>query len=338
MYSSDDLIHGGNIAALSKHFLNATLPWIDLSTGINPWPYPLGPIPNELLTRLPDSGAQTACVEAMAAAWGAPSDHVLATPGSAIAIALLPLIVNATKVSIVSPTYGDHAFTWKKVGAQVCQVPNLDEATGEVIVVVNPNNPDGRFWSQANLLEVAHRQALIGGWLIVDEAYCDLRPELSCARFAGTPGLIVLRSFGKFYGLAGVRLGALLAPQPILLALGEMMGPWPVSGPALWAGAQALCDAHWKEMTRDRLKTASRQLCLTLEACGLRIDGREALFVYVWVNDAHALWSHLAAHGIATRRFEWAINHLRVGLTADGEALGRLTRALSCAPEGSIKA
>jgi cobalamin biosynthetic protein CobC len=333
---SSDLLHGGNIAALAARFPNAPLPWIDLSTGINPWPYPLGIIPSDVLNRLPDSALQRACIDAMASAWGAPSTHILATPGSAIAITLLPYVLNAKDVSIVSPTYGDHAASWARHGANVHQVATPGEAHGDVIVVVNPNNPDARSWPQTTLMEVAHSQAARGGWLIIDEAYGEANPDLTCAQHGGTPGLIVLRSLGKFYGLAGVRLGAVLGPSPILPALSSLMGPWPVSGPALWAGTKALRDQKWANSNAQCLTQVSTQLCKLLEFSGLTIAGQEALFVYVKAGDAHALWHHLAAQGIATRRFDWTASHLRIGLPVDDDAIDRLTRALKSAPKDSI--
>lgn len=328
---SGDLVHGGAIDQMRQAFPTAPEPWVDLSTGINPWPYPCADLSAQAFAHLPTASMYEACQNAMADVFGAAPEALLLLPGSELLIRLLPDILQSRRVAILSPTYGDHASAWKRVGAEILLTQNPLEHADRVdaIVVCNPNNPDGRLFD-TNALEAARAKlAAHGGWLIVDEAYADLLPNLSLAPRAGRDGLIVLRSFGKFFGLAGVRLGAMLAPRAVREAMAERLGTWPVSGAALEIGARAYADREWQNQMRQNLSVSANELRSELMAAGLTVLGSTDLFCFVETEDAHAVFHRLACEAVYVRRFDWSSRHLRIGLPATPKAQERLRDALS---------
>ncbi|WP_084396623.1 threonine-phosphate decarboxylase CobD [Henriciella aquimarina] len=326
-----DLVHGGALDRMRAAFPEASEPWIDLSTGINPWAYPHTDVPETALRHLPTHTAYDACRSAMAASTGAPEDSLLLAPGSELLIRLLPTIIAPERVAILSPTYGDHARVWRAAGCDLIETPDPLAAAdrADAIVLCQPNNPDGRRFDTARLLETAAQLAARGGWLIVDEAYADLDRGLSLARYGGTEGLVILRSFGKFFGLAGLRLGALMGPESLREALQARLGVWSVAGPALHIGARAYGDLDWQDGTRARLAEARRRLDETLARAGLSIIGGTDLFCLVETEDATALWQRLARAGIYVRRFDWSEKLIRIGLPESDAAEARLADALS---------
>ncbi|KAA0593533.1 cobalamin biosynthetic protein CobC [Azospirillum lipoferum] len=325
------LLHGGDLDGARAAFPGAPEPWIDLSTGINPWPYPLPPVPRDAWTRLPGRRAEAALRTAAADCYGVPSaELVAAASGSQALIQLLPRLRAPGSVAVLGPTYAEHARCWALAGHDVRMVGEVASADGltDVLVVVSPNNPDGRRWPVARLLELGAAQAARGGWLVVDEAFADMRPEDSLAPHAGRPGLVILRSFGKFFGLAGLRLGIALAPADLAAALREAIGPWSVSGPGLSIATAALGDRGWIASTRDRLAGAAAELDRLLEDAGLRVAGGTELFRLVEDARAPALYHALGAAGILVRRFEHRPDWLRFGLPGDDAAWQRLGDAL----------
>ncbi|ASG24656.1 threonine-phosphate decarboxylase CobD [Nitrospirillum viridazoti] len=327
--------HGGDLTQAAALFPDAPGPWVDLSTGINPWPYPLPAIPPAAWTALPTRGGLQALLAAAAMAYGAPApDSLVAAPGSELLIQTLPRLRATGEVAIVGPTYGDHARAWAAAGHAVraVTVPGDAVDAADVVVLCNPNNPDGRTWDAEALLDWAARLAARGGWLVVDEAYADLDPARSLCRHAGALGLVILRSFGKFFGLGGVRLGFVLAPPALLDAVRLALGSWAVSGPALAVGAVALADLDWQAATRRRLAAAADALDGVLRAGGLRVIGGTALYRLGDAGDAAALWRHLACAGLWTRPFPehaGCQGWLRLGLAADRGVLDRLGAALA---------
>ncbi|MEM6649025.1 MAG: threonine-phosphate decarboxylase CobD [Pseudomonadota bacterium] len=326
-----DLVHGGALDVMRAAFPDAPEPWIDLSTGINPWPYPDTAISADALTHLPTRTAYETCKCAMASAIGASPALLLLAPGSELLIRLLPDVIRPKRVAILSPTYGDHAFVWKQAGVDIIETadPLSLAKSVDAVVVTHPNNPDGRIFTHEALETARQTLAARGGWLIIDEAYADLIPEQSFAPRGGADGLIILRSFGKFFGLAGVRLGALLAPIHIRNAMAERLGVWPVSGPALEIGARAYDDLAWQARARTDLAAAAARLDATLTAAGLRIVGGTSLYRFVEVDTAYGLFEQLARAGISVRRFDWSQHHLRIGLPASQDAEARLKSALT---------
>ncbi|MEO0451451.1 MAG: threonine-phosphate decarboxylase CobD [Pseudomonadota bacterium] len=328
---SRDLIHGGALDAMRAAYPDAPEPWIDLSTGINPWPYPYTALSPSALTDLPLQTDQDACRLAMAAAFRAHAPSILLAPGSELLIRLLPDVLQPKRVAILSPTYGDHRAAWRRAGVDIIETdePLNLAASVDLVVVTHPNNPDGRVFAPEALETARQTLARRGGWLIIDEAYADLVPDQSLATHGGADGLIVLRSFGKFFGLAGVRLGALLAPEHIRTAMAGRLGAWPVSGAALQIGAEAYANTDWQTQTRQTLSSVSARLKNILRAGGLDLIGGTSLFQYVSAPDAHYVFEHLAHAGIYVRRFEHSATHLRMGLPSTSAAEDRLAEALS---------
>ena len=248
--------HGGRLAAAQALFPTAPRPWLDVSTGINPIPYPGPDVTRRSLTRLPEPEALAALEASAAAAFGVGADRVAATPGTEAALRLLPRLLGARSVAIAAPTYGGHFDAWRAVGTAVVAWG----AAAEARVVVNPNNPDGRIMPATDLLAAAQT-----GWMIVDEAFADPHPEASVAAHAGGR-LIVLRSFGKFYGLPGLRLGFVLAGRSLAAQIRRAFGEWPVSNGAILIGQAAYADTAWRERTRRRLRRDPRAWTSCLRA------------------------------------------------------------------------
>ncbi len=329
--TADILLHGGALDLMKQRFPKAPTPWLDLSTGINPWSYPYAGSSEKAAKHLPTATQFDDCLQAMSTAIDAPAESLLLAPGSELLIRLLPDIIPARHVCISTPTYGDHAKSWGRSTAKVTESHDAltDSGRADILVVCNPNNPDGRTWSKDCLSDACQRLAERGGWLIVDEAYADLDPKLSMASSGGKPGLIVLRSFGKFFGLAGIRLGALIAPQSILHAMRERLGVWPVAGPTLEIATQAYSDLRWQIDMRRRLETACERLDAVLSTHELSIDGGTSLYRYLRLADAEATWRVLAEQGVYTRRFKDNPHAIRIGLPSADEDFQRLDAALS---------
>lgn len=326
-----DWRHGGALDRVRALFPSAPLPWIDLSTGINPWPYRNSDLDQQIHDHLPTRTAYLNCRTALSRTLRAPSENTILTPGSELAIRLLPLLLPAKRVAIFDPTYGDYSAAWASRESDVIKSDDPLSLADNVdaIIICNPNNPDGQIFEPEVLLQVRDKLAARGGWLIVDEAYCDLTPEKSLAPCGGADGLIVLRSFGKFYGLPGLRLGAAIAPTHLCERLSQILGAWPVSTAALDIGSQAFADLTWQNSTRRSLQAAREALDLVLDAHHVRVVGGTDLFRFIEVADAHSVWRHLAELGLYVRHFDTLPNHLRIGLPANDAQRSRLAEALS---------
>ena len=323
-------VHGGDLAWATARFGAPKDGWLDLSTGINPVAYPMPELPPELWQRLPQKSDIFALIDAAARTYGvANSDIIVVADGSQTLLQWLPRLLPSARTAIVTPTYGEYATCWQAAGHDIVFVPDLAAATdAQTIVLANPNNPDGRRVEPDALLSLADRCAAHGGWLIVDEAFADATPEISVAPQAGRGGLVVLRSFGKFFGLAGLRLGFALAPPDFAQRLRSALGPWPVSGPALAIGTRALADHAWCGWTRDRLRRDSARLAILLRKSGLQVVDATAQFCLAAHDQAPALFDHLGRHGILVRAFTAQPTWLRFGLPTP-EGFARLDAALS---------
>jgi cobalamin biosynthetic protein CobC len=318
-------LHGGDLAAAEALWGRPAQGWLDLSTGINPWPYPLPALAAEAWTRLPGAAEERALTGAAARRWHAPGpDRILAAPGSSALIQALPRLLPPGDMAVLGPTYGEHARAWAAAGHAVRRISSLDEVGGAAaVVVVNPNNPDGRTLAPDRLA------ALTGGGRLVvaDEAFADATPEGSAIPLL-RPGLVVLRSFGKFYGLAGLRLGFAVAEPALLDRLTAQLGPWPVSGPALAVGAAALGDEAWTTATRARLSDAASRLDAVLISAGLTIIGGTTLFRLAEHPLAGEVYQRLGRAGILVRAFADQPSRLRFGLPASEGDGARLRQAL----------
>lgn len=325
------LIHGGDLAWAERRFGPPAAGWLDLSTGINPWPYKFPPMAPEAWARLPDRAALSALATAAARYYRAPSPaNIAAAPGTQALIRLLPRLRLPGRVAVIGPTYAEHAAGWSDAGHAVADAADpLDAAaTADIVVVTNPNNPDGRTHPPETLLLVAELLAARGGLLLVDEAFADLAPALSLAPLCDRPGLVVLRSFGKFFGLAGLRLGFALAEPAFAAAIRAALGAWPVAGPAIAIARAAFADRAWADSTRIRLTEAVADLRTVLAAAGLTIDGGTDLFVLTASPDAAARFERLGRSGILARHFPERPDRLRFGLPPDAAARARLAAAL----------
>jgi len=315
------MAHGGMIAAAHALFPDAPLPFVDLSTGINPVAYPLAALSPDAFTRLPDAADEAALRRVAAVAYGVSDPGmVVAAPGTQILISLLPHLLGGLgrRVAILSPTYGEHEAAWAAAGYHVTTTSDpADLAGADVAVLCNPNNPDGRVIDPQSLLP--HR-----GLLIVDEAFADLEPPgFSAAGLLPRGDLLVLRSFGKWTGLAGVRLGFALAEPRLAARLRAALGPWAVSGPALAAGLQALADADWRAASIARLDADCARLDDLLQRAGMQRVGGTRLF-RLYEGEASAMFQRLGRAGILVRRFGFQPRLLRFGLPGSAEAWRRL--------------
>lgn len=325
--------HGGDLGAARRQFPGATEPFIDLSTGINPNPYPLPRFPAGLCARLPSPVVAAAVAESAAQAYGAPSAaHIVLAPGTQLLLPLVAALVRPGRATVLTPSYGEFARVAALAGHRVKAVRDLDACAGaDVVMVANPNNPDGRLLDKKALLDLAEKNLRPrDGMLMVDEAFMDVGPpNASLAGALSHGNIVVLRSFGKFFGLAGLRLGFALAAPPVAERLRAALGPWAVSGPALAVAAKALADAAWGERTRRRLARAARRLDATLEGAGLEILGGTNLFRLGQTPEAGTLFRHLGRAGIFVRAFADNPHWLRFGLPANEAAWRRLEAALT---------
>ena len=324
------IAHGGALDEARQRHPFAPEPWIDLSTGINPVPYPLPQVPPEAWARLPLASEELVLREAAAARYGAASAaNIVAAPGTQALIQLLPRLVPPGRVAVLSPTYAEHAAAWKREGHDVYEVATLTEAeTARAVVAVNPNNPTGRLIPPEELRRAARDIERRGGLLIVDEAFMDVA-EPSASLIPGLPsGALVLRSFGKMYGLAGLRLGFAVAEESLAARLRDMLGPWAVPGPAIAIGRTALADGAWLADARARLARDAGRLDAMLEGAACRVMGGTALFRLAVHPSAQALAETLAAHGILVRRFSYEPGWLRFGIPGQAAAWQRLEAAI----------
>ncbi|MDR7126101.1 threonine-phosphate decarboxylase CobD [Pseudotabrizicola sp. 4114] len=316
--------HGGNLDAAMARYGGQD--WIDLSTGINRRPYPLPAIPDIAWTALPTQTAKARLIEAARLAWhvAAPT-KALSLAGAQAAIQLVPLLRPTGRAVVLTPTYNEHAACLSAHGWHLTEAAGLDALHGaDLAVVVNPNNPDGRRWLPERLLALAEAV----GFLVVDESFADATPELSLLSRALPPNVLVLRSFGKFYGLAGVRLGFAFGAAAVIDRLEAMAGPWPVPGPALHIGALALADTAWAEAMRHQLAADAARADRLATAAGWPLTGGTPLFRTYHTPDAAAAQHHLARHRIWSRIFPYSRHWLRLGLPGPEAEWDRLAAAL----------
>lgn len=322
------LEHGGRLLRAAKAYGMEPEAWLDLSTGISPFGWPVPSIPSSVWRRLPED--DDGLVEAACAYYGA--THLLPVAGSQAAIQALPLLRQPSRVGVIAPGYNEHAHAWHRAGHKVETLPAsallADVARFDVIVLIHPNNPGGDRFERAALLACHASLAERGGWLLVDEAFMDATPHDSLCDEAHHEGLIVLRSAGKFFGLAGARAGFVAAHQPLLERLRDQLGPWTLNGPARYVLKQALADRAWQTGAREWLHSMSDSLAVVLSRHGLLPTAGCAFFQ--WWRDARAEAVHvaLAKQGILTRLFDMPAS-LRFGLPADESALERLDQALA---------
>lgn len=321
------LPHGGRLIEAASQFNISLSRWLDLSTGINPKSWPVPKIPLDAWARLPEEGDGLA--QAAQDYYG--TDKLLAVAGSQAAIQAIPHLFKPCRVGVLTPSYNEHAHAWKKSGHQLCALAaaDIDAAINRlsVLVLVNPNNPSAQQFVKEQILEWHARLSSRNGIVVVDEAFIDTDPTQSLVEFAQQPGLIVLRSLGKFFGLAGARVGFVFAECSLLQRLQSILGPWPIAAPSRWVAMQALRDQEWQHATRIYLLRASNKLARLLSQHGLPPTAGTALFQWVIHQDSDEIYMQLAKQGILLRRFAQPLS-LRFGLPSVASDWRRLQNAL----------
>lgn len=326
------LLHGGNITDAEARFGVPATGWLDLSTGINPDPYPELEVTAGSWQRLPQSDAMNRLLAAARRYYRVPDGvSVAAAAGSQAMLQSLPGIAAAGRIAIVGPTYTEHERVWRERGYEIRNVASITASgAADIVVVVNPNNPDGRTARPQELLTLAAAITAWRGLLIVDEAFADVAPEASVLpHLTRTHRVLVLRSFGKFFGLAGLRLGFAAGPQELIEPLARRLGPWPVSGPALEIGTRALVDDGWIAGARKRLAERRAALDAVLAAAGLHVTGGTDLFRLIDDVRAPEIFELLGQAGVFIRAFEYNPQWLRFGVPGDATDLARLEAALA---------
>ena len=326
--------HGGHLNQAVKRWGIPRAEWLDLSTGINPVGWPVPQIPAHIWQRLPEADDG---LDDIIRHWSGASANADCEPvaGSQAAILALPRLRQPCRVGIPVIGYREHKYSWRQAGHSIVAITSAQTASDDeswldqldVLVWINPNNPTGELIPPATLLRWHQRLQQRGGWLVVDEAFMDATPDLSLCAHAGLPGLIILRSLGKFYGLAGIRAGAILSEPSIVESLRQLLGPWSLSGPTRYVMAQALQDTVWQAQTRIRLQRDAQRLTNILQTARLSLLGGTLLFQTIRINAPIELAEHLAAQAILVRTFTQP-GMLRFGLAADEQQWQRLAMAL----------
>jgi cobalamin biosynthetic protein CobC len=294
--------HGGGLDAAIAKYGGSRAEWLDLSTGINPVPYPMPTLPKDAWTALPDEAAFERLYALARRLWNVPEEAaIIGATGASAIIAALPRVIPKGEVCIPGPTYNEHGAAFAASGWRLGQDPS------HALVAVHPNNPDGHIW-KVNDLEAAYT--------VIDESFCDIAPDQSLIHLASRPGTVVLKSFGKFWGLAGLRLGFAIGDRAIITKLTDLLGPWQISGPALAIGAEALADPAWADETRQRLDRDTARLDGLLTKNGAELVGGTTLFRLYKVENAKAAQDQLAKHHVWSRVFPYAPDWLRLGLPA----------------------
>jgi cobalamin biosynthetic protein CobC len=322
------LEHGGRLRLAARHYAIPLNQWLDLSTGINPNGWPVPALPAECWQRLPEDNDEL--LPAAQAYYQ--NTSILPVAGSQAAIQALPLLRPVCRVGLMHPAYAEHAASWQKTGHQLQQVDmaNIDSQLEklDVLIIINPNNPTGTLYPPQQLLDWHAKLSRRGGWLIVDEAFIDSLPDYSLSALASRPGLIILRSIGKFFGLAGIRCGFVIAEAELLQSLAEQLGPWTISHPGRYVAAKALADTDWQRKTALDLKLQTKRLRELLTEKGWPPQGESDCFQWLKTDHAASLHVLLAQQGILTRLFKDPAS-LRFGLPKDESAWQRLAQALS---------
>ena len=320
--------HGGRLREAMAAYPEVREPWLDLSTGINPEPWSGPRAPVGALARLPDPLTLAELEATAARAFGvADAGRVVAIAGADTALRLTPFLLGEGSAALVAPIYGGHLEAWSERGPTIIgAIDHPKAAEADVLVLVNPNNPDGRQTPREAVRSLAEARSARGRWTIVDESFVETAPHLSVADLA-IERLVVLRSFGKFYGLPGARLGFVIAGEGLARKLRAILGDWPVSADALALGLGAYGDEVWRRSTASCLAAQARNVDAVLSGAGLVVLGGCDLFRWVEAPDAHGLFAALCAGGVLTRPFAEHPTRLRFGVPARDD-LDRLRRAL----------
>lgn len=304
--------HGGNLDEAIARYGGEPTGWIDLSTGINPVPYPIGNVSEKSWSALPDQRSKSALIAAATMAYGTDAT-IVPFAGAQGAIQVVPWLLPKGRAAVVEPTYNEHAAALRAVGWHVTGEKDLAGCAGaDLAVVVSPNNPDGRTWTAAELLSLSEQVGL----LVIDESFADSEDNPSFTSYINkdAQNIVIMRSFGKFYGLAGLRLGFAISTGALADRLAENAGPWPVSGPAIEIATRAFRDVEWQDVARRRLQEDAARLDALARGAGWRMVGGTGLFRTYETPDARQAQGHLARHHIWSRIFSYSETWIRLGL------------------------
>jgi len=321
------LEHGGRLLRAAREYGIPPADWLDLSTGISPHAWPAPAIPPRAWHRLPED--DDGLIEIARGYCHAP--HLLPVAGSQAAIQALPRLRAHSRVGVLAPGYAEHAHAWRQAGHEV-ELLSATELTAhverfDVLVLIHPNNPGGERFEIDASLALHAALAARGGWLIVDEAFIDATPGRSLCPYSERDGLIVLRSVGKFFGLAGARAGFVCAAPALLDVLRDRLGPWTLTGPSRFVLTRALADRAWQAQARTRLQVDGERLAGLLAARGFPPTAGCAFFQWRRDDDAAGLHRALASRGILTRLFDTPAS-LRFGLPGNDAEFARLDQGL----------
>jgi cobalamin biosynthetic protein CobC len=327
--------HGGNIdQAMARHG-GASSDWLDLSTGINPCAYPIPDLPSQAWSDLPTISNKERLHKAAKSAWSCRGE-VLAVSGAQAAIQMMPHFAPAAGLpgrhaKILTPTYNEHANVLRLAGWNVEEVSQLEQlADCDLAIVVNPNNPNGRLYQPEQLAALLPHV----GRLVVDESFMDCETGYSLTTDTDKDGLIILRSFGKFYGLAGIRLGFVVASPQDIRVFNQLAGPWPVSGAAIEIGTTALSDHKWQNETILRLRKDAARLDILIQLSGATLVGGTPLFRLYDCPNAAVFQDQLAAHHIWSRIFPYSQSFIRLGLPGSQKDWEKLETAIKSIQKG----
>lgn len=326
------IYHGGALDLAIAQYGSLADAWLDLSTGINPHHYPIHSTSLSSWTQLPQNSMMVELTEAASEAYNCSSQHIIAANGTQSLIEKLPEIFEKSTIAILSPTYEEHAHNWKKHGHNVIVTDDLERAkNADHLLIVNPNNPTGKLFSPQEMRELGAYFAAKNGYLIIDEAFMDLTPDMSMANVAGEDGFVILRSFGKFFGLAGVRIGFMLAPSNLLEDMQKHIGLWNIAGMAMDVATLALNDTLWQKTMRQTLALEMQDMSRILTKNGFNIVGSTDLFCLATMPNAeisaHKYFDKLARNHILTRKFIDNESVLRFGLIKNKQ-LGEFSQKL----------
>lgn len=296
------LNHGGNLDHHISLYGGLKSNWIDLSTGINQSSYPIPDIPKSIWEKLPDKSQVEEFERSARKFWKVPNNaEIICASGTSMIISALPGIFEKGNVDIHEPSYNEYEAAFTRNGW------NIGNRDLNARILINPNNPDGKIWHSDKILNN-------GKLTIIDESFCDLTPRNSLITHSNTPGVIILKSFGKFWGLAGLRFGCAIGLPETLKDLKDMLGPWPASGPALLIANNALANDSWAENTIKRLDNDMRSLDSILTQNGLKVIGGTSLFRLIFAPNASKLKNDLCKNKILTRTFSYSKHYLRIGI------------------------
>ncbi len=329
---NNKIYHGGDLQDAEARFGRPDAGWLDLSTGINANAYQNTNVSESSLTQLPQNAALDTLLAAARHYYRVgESSAIAAAPGSQSVLQLLPSLLDQTDVAVIGPTYAEHAKTWSDSGHNVSIAEDIaDTNSANVVALVNPNNPDGRIFGLPVLLDLARSLTARQGLLVIDEAFADTDPATSILPELRRESVLVIRSFGKFFGLPGLRLGFAAGASDLVEKLQHRLGPWSVPGPTIEIGTRALHDHAWTEGTRRALAVRCDALLRILKTAGLQSIGGTTLFQLVEDVRAPDIFTALGKAGIFVRRFPENSHWLRFGVPCSDADLERLQRALYC--------